>query len=137
MAPVNRPLIGLAVICKQSAAHWSAGVRIEGLRRLSRGRRMVSISPAGALAACAVAATAICGAGVLTGVVQAPAGVTLFAPAAKPPLDWPEAVRLAKQTSFGPTAPLVAHLVDAGVDGWLDEQFAARGSTYADLAALA
>jgi uncharacterized protein (DUF1800 family) len=97
---------------------------------------MVSISPAGALAACAVAATAICGAGVLTGVVQAPAGVTLFAPAAQAPLGWPEAVRLAKQASFGPTVPLVVHLVDTGVEGWLNEQFAAKSSTYADLAAL-
>jgi uncharacterized protein (DUF1800 family) len=98
---------------------------------------MGSISPAGILAACAVGATAICGAGMLTGVVQAPAGLTLSAYPTQATLDWPEAVRLAKQTSFGPTPPLVVHIVDTGVDGWLNEQFAARSSTYADLAALA
>ncbi len=44
-----------------------------------------------------------------------------------------DAVRLAKQASFGPTADLVGHIQILGVSGWLDEQFAANGSTYADL----
>ncbi|MHA6719882.1 DUF1800 domain-containing protein [Sphingomonas sp. RS6] len=45
-----------------------------------------------------------------------------------------DAVRLAKQASFGPTTALVARIEKLGVDGWLNEQFAAGGSTYADLA---
>ena len=46
-----------------------------------------------------------------------------------------DAARLAKQASFGPTPALVAKIKELGVNGWLDEQFAATGSTYADLAA--
>ena len=46
-----------------------------------------------------------------------------------------DAVRLAKQASFGPTPGLVARIQTLGVSGWLDEQFAATGSTYADMAA--
>ncbi|HWK32878.1 MAG TPA: DUF1800 family protein, partial [Hyphomicrobium sp.] len=46
------------------------------------------------------------------------------------------AVRLAKQASFGPSQTLVAHIADVGVDSWLDEQFAAKTSTYVDLANL-
>ncbi len=45
-----------------------------------------------------------------------------------------DAVRLAKQATFGPTKPLVDHIVAVGLEGWLNEQFAASGSTYADLA---
>lgn len=45
-----------------------------------------------------------------------------------------DAARLARQASFGPTPTLVAHIRDVGVDAWLDEQFAATGSNYADLA---
>lgn len=49
-----------------------------------------------------------------------------------PVLD--DAVRLAQQASFGPTAAMVDRIRTLGVNGWLDEQFAATGSTYADLA---
>jgi len=42
--------------------------------------------------------------------------------------------RLARQASFGPTVALIEHIRTLGVNGWLDEQFAATGSTYADLA---
>lgn len=45
-----------------------------------------------------------------------------------------DAARLAKQASFGPTPSLVAHIQDVGVNRWLDEQFAATGSSYSDLA---
>lgn len=45
-----------------------------------------------------------------------------------------DAARLARQASFGPTPTLVAHIREVGVDAWLDEQFAATGSNYADLA---
>jgi uncharacterized protein (DUF1800 family) len=57
--------------------------------------------------------------------------------AAAPPaaaITQPDAVRLAKQASFGPTSALVDRIVAANLNGWLDEQFAATGSTYADLA---
>lgn len=46
-----------------------------------------------------------------------------------------EAARLAKQASFGATPALVARIKELGVDGWLNEQFATTGSTYADIAA--
>ena len=46
-----------------------------------------------------------------------------------------DAVRLAKQASFGPTATLANHITALGTAAWLDEQFAASGSNYADLAA--
>ncbi len=46
----------------------------------------------------------------------------------------PDAVRLAKQASFGPTTALVDQITGASLNGWLDQQFAATGSTYADLA---
>ena len=52
-----------------------------------------------------------------------PAGVTLD-----------DSVRLAQQASFGPTVALVERIRALGVPGWLDEQFGATGSTYADLA---
>jgi uncharacterized protein (DUF1800 family) len=45
----------------------------------------------------------------------------------------PDAVRLAKQASFGPTKPLVDQIVGAGLNGWLDQQLAATGSSYSDL----
>lgn len=45
-----------------------------------------------------------------------------------------DGVRLAQQASFGPTQALVDRIHSLGTNGWLDEQFAATGSTYADLA---
>lgn len=98
---------------------------------------MASLSPAMMLGTCAVAASAVCGGALLTGAIQTPAGLTLAAPAGPRPLSYPQAARLAKQASFGPSAPLVNQIVAAGLEPWLDAQFAARESTYADLAALA
>ncbi|UYY59773.1 DUF1800 domain-containing protein [Sphingomonas sp. S2-65] len=46
-----------------------------------------------------------------------------------------DAARLAKQATFGPTPALVARIKEVGVNAWLDEQFAATGSSYADIAA--
>lgn len=48
-----------------------------------------------------------------------------------------DAVRLAKQASFGPTQALADHIAAAGTAAWLDEQFAASGSNYGDLATRA
>ncbi len=59
------------------------------------------------------------------------------ADAGSQPVSAPDAVRLAKQATFGPTQPLVDHIVAVGLNGWLDEQFAATGSSYADLTARA
>jgi uncharacterized protein (DUF1800 family) len=64
-------------------------------------------------------------------------GSSAGAPAATPPpvaITQPDAVRLAKQASFGPTTTLVDQIVAANLNGWLDQQFAASGSSYADLA---
>lgn len=46
-----------------------------------------------------------------------------------------DAVRLAKQATFGPTQDVVDRIQAIGTSAWLDEQFAATGSSYADLAA--
>jgi len=54
------------------------------------------------------------------------------APVAAAALD--DSVRLAQQASFGPTIALVDRIRALGINGWLDEQFAATGSTYGDLA---
>jgi uncharacterized protein (DUF1800 family) len=48
-----------------------------------------------------------------------------------------DAVRLAKQASFGPTLALVDRIKQVSAEKWLDEQFAQKTSTYGDLAALA
>ena len=45
-----------------------------------------------------------------------------------------DADRLAKQATFGPTQAVVDRIVSIGVPAWLDEQFAATDSSYADLA---
>lgn len=64
-------------------------------------------------------------------------GVVSVTPAPTPAPSFTEAdaARLAKQASFGPTPALVARIKELGVNAWLDEQFAATGSTYSDLAA--
>ncbi len=58
----------------------------------------------------------------------------LFGPGgAREALTAADATRLAKQASFGPTPALVDRIQAAKLSGWLEEQFAATGSTYADL----
>lgn len=70
------------------------------------------------------------------GVVKVASSATALAPTSPGgPQSASDAVRLAKQASFGPTPGLVARIQSLGVNGWLDEQFAATGSTYADMAA--
>lgn len=44
-----------------------------------------------------------------------------------------DAVRLARQASFGPTLTLATHIATIGTAAWLDEQLAASGSSYADI----
>ena len=71
--------------------------------------------------------TALAACGQQTGAVN---GVFGGADAA---MSAPDAVRLAKQASFGPTQALADHIQSVKLSAWLDEQFAATGSTYADL----
>ena len=57
-------------------------------------------------------------------------------PVATQSISQADAVRLAKQGSFGPTKTLVDHIVALGSAGaWLDEQLSATGSVYTDLSA--
>jgi uncharacterized protein (DUF1800 family) len=46
----------------------------------------------------------------------------------------PDAVRLAKQATFGPTQAVVDAIRSQGAEAWLNSQFAASGSSYSDLA---
>ncbi|WP_206431232.1 DUF1800 family protein [Sphingomonas sp. ABOLE] len=71
------------------------------------------------------------GGGSTGGLVSAPPSPAP-APVAATALD--DSVRLAQQASFGPTVALVDRIRALGVNGWLDEQFDATGSTYSDLA---
>jgi uncharacterized protein (DUF1800 family) len=50
--------------------------------------------------------------------------------AAAPLMDQADATRLLEQTTFGPTDTLVAHVQAEGLQGWLNEQFAAPESHY-------
>ncbi|MCC7268718.1 MAG: DUF1800 family protein, partial [Caulobacteraceae bacterium] len=60
------------------------------------------------------------------------------APPAQPPaMMRPEAVRLAKQASFGPSPDLVAKITQQGAATWVDAQLNTQRSTYADLATRA
>ncbi|HEV2979593.1 MAG TPA: DUF1800 domain-containing protein [Casimicrobiaceae bacterium] len=54
--------------------------------------------------------------------------------AAAPLMDQADATRLLEQTTFGPTDALVAHVQAEGLQGWLNEQFAAPESHYPALA---
>ena len=89
-----------------------------------------------ALAALASLALAACGGGGGGGGSSSGGGSSGGGAAAPPAaqISQPDAVRLAKQATFGPTTVLVDRIVQANLNGWLDEQFAASGSTYADLA---
>src|SRR5271167_527316 len=54
--------------------------------------------------------------------------------AAAPLMDQADATRLLEQTTFGPSDALVAHVQAEGLQGWLNEQFAAPESHYPALA---
>ena len=62
-------------------------------------------------------------------------GATVTPAAATAPIkiQMADAGRLAKQATFGATPALLAHITDVDTGAWLDEQFAATGSSYADL----
>ncbi len=83
-----------------------------------------------AAAFAAALSLAACGGGGGTG-----GGSTSSAPAAALPpvkIQMADAGRLAKQATFGATQPLLDHITDVDMTPWLNEQFAAGGSSYAD-----
>jgi len=93
---------------------------------------LFSSLPALCLAGCDGGATgSASGAGIVA--VEAPAPAPTPAPAYS--IATVDAVRLAKQASFGPTPELVDHIARMGAAAWIDEQFVATGSTYSDIAA--
>jgi uncharacterized protein (DUF1800 family) len=63
------------------------------------------------------------------GTLSAPAQVTIFSATVA------SAGRILDQTSFGPTAASIQHVVTVGLDAYLAEQFAATPTTLADLPA--
>jgi uncharacterized protein (DUF1800 family) len=99
----------------------------------------MATSVAAKASACILVAALGCAAvGVLPGGgVNLPNVTSLFPTSITGGLSQGDAVRLAKQASFGPTVPLVDSIRQADVDRWLDQQFSLRTSTYSDLAALA
>jgi uncharacterized protein (DUF1800 family) len=98
-----------------------------------------SIRHTAGLATAMLALLTGCDGGGGSGTSSGGGGIVAVTPAPTPTPTFTEAdaVRVAKQASFGPTPALVARIKELGVNGWLDEQFAATGSTYADLAANA
>lgn len=94
-----------------------------------------------ACAASALALSACGGGGGGSGSSSADSGIVRITPTPSPsptptaaPVTRAEAVRLAKQATFGPTTEVVDRITRAGVNGWIDQQFATIGSTYQDIA---
>lgn len=96
---------------------------------------------AGRLAVCfgALATLSACGGGGSSG--GSSGGLVSVTPAPTPssspspaPVSSQDAVRLAQQATFGPTPEVVNRIVTLGINGWIDEQFAATGSRYDDIA---
>lgn len=79
------------------------------------------------------AAAALAGGAVVGGVLAYNASHFAAPPAAVAAAVEPaDAVRLAKQATFGPTKAVVDAIVAQGPEAWVDGQLAATGSTYAD-----
>ncbi len=96
-------------------------------------RLTVSALALGALSACGGGGNSSSGSGGLVSVI--PTATPTPAPISTPtPTEAVDAVRLAKQATFGPTPDVVNRIVALGVSGWIDEQFAATGSKYGDIA---
>ncbi|MBM3928187.1 MAG: DUF1800 domain-containing protein, partial [Sphingomonadales bacterium] len=91
-------------------------------------RLAVSFAALAALAACGGGSSE--GSGGIVTVTPAP---TASAPTPTP-VSSQDAVRLARQATFGPTPEVVNRIVALGINGWIDEQFAATGSRYDDIA---
>ena len=98
---------------------------------------MASVSPGAVIGACAAAATIACGAAVI-GDLSQPDGMIRTTIAATAGPNTTDAVRLAKQATFGPTMATVDAIVASGPEAWLNTQFDAPvASTYKDLLGLA
>ncbi|RAK64970.1 DUF1800 domain-containing protein [Phenylobacterium kunshanense] len=80
------------------------------------------------------AAAALAGGAIVGGVLAYNAShfAAPEAPAAAVPAETADAVRLAKQATFGPTKAVVDAIVAQGPEAWVDGQLATTGSTYAD-----
>ena len=77
----------------------------------------------------------LAGMALLAGCGQQGAGSNnLFGGGSRDALSAADATRLAKQASFGPTQALIDQIQASKLSGWLDAQFIAGGSSYADLA---
>ena len=88
----------------------------------------------------ALGALASCGPGGNSGASGGGGGLVTVTPAPTPSptptavvVSSANASRLAKQATFGATPAVIDRIVTLGVEGWLTEQFAATGSSYADL----
>lgn len=96
-------------------------------------RLAVSFGALAALSACGGGGSSGSSGGGLVSVTPTPT------PTASTPTPTPvsaqDAVRLARQATFGPTTEVVNRIVALGINGWIDEQFAASGSRYDDIAA--
>ncbi|MFD1786905.1 DUF1800 family protein [Sphingomonas floccifaciens] len=97
--------------------------------RRQAGRLAVSFAALAALSACGGGSSGGSGGGVVS-VTPTPTSSTP-SPTAVTSQD---AVRLARQATFGPTPDVVNRVVALGINGWIDEQFAATGSKYDDIA---
>ena len=96
----------------------------------------------GQFGVCAIAALALASCG--GGGKSSSGGLVTVTPAPTPSPTPPpvvvasaNAARLAKQATFGATPAVIDRIVSLGINGWLDEQFAAGGSRYDDLVAPA
>lgn len=92
-------------------------------------RLAISFAALAVLTACGGGSSEGSGGGIVT-VTPAP---TASAPTPTP-VSSQDAVRLARQATFGPTSEVVNRIVALGINGWIDEQFAATGSRYDDIA---
>lgn len=95
------------------------------------GRLAVSFVALAALSACGGGGSSGGSGGGLVSVAPTPTPTASPTPA---PISTQDAVRLAKQATFGPTPEVVNRIVTLGINGWIDEQFAATGSRYDDIA---
>lgn len=95
------------------------------------GRLVVSFVALAALSACGGGGSSGGSGGGLVSVTPTPTPTASPTPT---PVSTQDAVRLAQQATFGPTPDVVNRIVALGINGWIDEQFAATGSRYDDIA---
>ena len=105
------------------------------IRARSFGSLAFTMVACGALSACGGGGGSGSGGG-LVSVTPTPTPAPVPTPTPTPvAVTTTDASRLAKQATFGATPEIISRIVALGINGWIDEQFAARGSNYADIAA--